>query len=728
MLYQSDTLALSWLDDGIVELTFDAPGSVNKLDTQTVIRLGEAMTILEQQRSLKGLLLISRKPAFIVGADITEFLSLFTASADKLTQWLAFANRVFNRLEDLPVPTLAAINGYALGGGCECVLATDYRIATPTARIGLPETKLGIMPGFGGTVRLPRLIGADNAIEIIAAGKELDAPYALALGLIDAVIAPEQLHDAALTMLRAAIADPSSWQRRRQPKLLSLKLSPREAAMSFTVAKSQIMQTAGKHYPAPMTALKTIEAAAGLGRDEALKLETQAFVPLARSDQARALVGIFLNDQYVKNRIKKQIHHPGTPQQAAVLGAGIMGGGIAYQSAWKGVPVMMKDINEKSLAQGMNEAIKRLNGQLERGKIDGLTLARIISTIQPVLTYAGFERADVVVEAVVENPAVKAAVLAETEAHIRPDAILTSNTSTIPVSQLARALKRPENFCGMHFFNPVHRMPLVEVIRGEKTADSTLAHVVAWAHKMGKTPIVVNDCPGFFVNRVLFPYFAAFSLLLRDGADFHQVDSVMEKQFGWPMGPACLLDVVGIDTAHHAQTVMAEGYPTRMKKTYRDAIDVLFEAHRFGQKNQRGFWRWESDSKGRMQKYVDPTVETLLHAVSQPKRPFSAEEIVARMMIPLVNEAIRCLEEGIIASPAEADIALVYGLGFPAFQGGAFRYLDTLGNAKFVAQAKQFSLLGALYQLPAGLETKAQRNENWYPPVEPIGAVALKMA
>ncbi|ORM64723.1 fatty acid oxidation complex subunit alpha FadB [Pantoea rwandensis] len=727
MLYQGDTLSVHWLDDGIAELVFDAPGSVNKLDTKTVASLGEALGILEQQPALRGLLLSSAKPAFIVGADITEFLSLFDAPEEKLSQWLAFANSIFNRLEDLPVPTVAAIDGYALGGGCECVLATDFRIATPTARIGLPETKLGIMPGFGGSVRLPRLLGADSALEIIAAGKDIDGNSALKLGLIDAVVSSDKLRAAALTMLQDAIAQ-GSWQVRRAPKLNPLKLSPIEAAMSFTIAKSMVMQTAGKHYPAPITAVKTIEAAASLHRDDALKLETAAFVPLAQSDVARALVGIFLNDQYVKGLAKKHSSAAGAPQQAAVLGAGIMGGGIAYQSAWKGVPVKMKDINPQALTLGMTEASKLLNKQLERGKIDGAKLASVLTTIQPTLDYAGFERTDVVVEAVVENPQIKAKVLAETEQHLREDAILASNTSTIPISLLAQSLQRPENFCGMHFFNPVPRMPLVEVIRGEKTSEATISKVVAWASKMGKTPIVVNDCPGFFVNRVLFPYFAAFSLLLRDGADFRQIDKVMEKQFGWPMGPAWLLDVVGIDTAHHAQKVMAQGFPTRMQKDYRDAIDVLFDAQRFGQKNGKGFYLWEQDKKGKAQKKADPAVDALLEPICEPKRVFSDEDIANRMMLPMLNEVVRCLEENIIASPAEADMALVYGLGFPPFRGGAFRYMDTLGNSNVVDQAKRYIALGPLYTLPEQLVQKAHQHQSWYPAVQPIDEAALQSA
>ncbi|KAI3490557.1 hypothetical protein L1887_45392 [Cichorium endivia] len=677
MLYKGDTLYLNWLEDGIAELVFDAPGSVNKLDTATVASLGQALDVLEKEPELKGLLLRSNKAAFIVGADITEFLSLFLVPEEQLSQWLHFANSVFNRLEDLPVPTISAVNGYALGGGCECVLATDYRLATPDLRIGLPETRLGIMPGFGGSVRMPRMLGADSALEIIAAGKDVGAEQAQKIGLVDGVVKPEKLVEGALAILRQAINGDLDWKAKRQPKLEPLKLSKIEATMSFTIAKGMVMQTAGKHYPAPITAVKTIEAAARLGRDEALKLENQSFVPLAHTNEARALVGIFLNDQFVKGKAKQLTKNVETPKHAAVLGAGIMGGGIAYQSAWKGVPVVMKDISEKSLTLGMTEAAKLLNKQLERGKIDGLKLAGVISTIQPVLEYSGFDRVDVVVEAVVENPKVKKAVLAETEDKVRPETVLASNTSTIPISELASVLKRPENFCGMHFFNPVHR----------------------------------------------------FSQLLRDGADFRKIDKVMEKQFGWPMGPAYLLDVVGIDTAHHAQAVMAAGFPQRMQKDYRDAIDALFDANRFGQKNGLGFWRYKEDSKGKPKKEEDAAVDGLLADVSQPKRDFTDDEIIARMMIPMINEVVRCLEEGIIASPAEADMALVYGLGFPPFHGGAFRWLDTLGSARYLDMAQQYQHLGPLYEVPEGLRNKARHNEPYYPAVEPARPVGeLKTA
>ncbi|QOL12931.1 fatty acid oxidation complex subunit alpha FadB [Dickeya dianthicola] len=725
MIYQGDTLYLNWLEDGIAELVFAAPDSVNKLDTRTVASLGDALHHLKRQPSLRALLLRSDKPAFIAGADITEFLSLFAAPPETLHQWLTEANAIFNQLEDLPVPTLSAINGYALGGGCECALATDFRIATPEVRIGLPEVKLGIMPGFGGTVRLPRLLGADGALEVITAGKDLSAGEALKVGLVDAVADNDKLLPVALHMLRLAMTDKLDWRDRRRQKQSPLRLNRIEAAMSFATANALVQQAAGRHYPAPMMALNTIEAAAGLHRDAALKVETDNFVALTQTTAAHALVGVFLNEQAVKSAAKKWAADASPPARVAVLGAGIMGGGIACQSARKGVPVWMKDISEKALTLGMEEAAKQLNAQLERGKLDVMTMTGVLARIHPTLNNNGLEQAELVIEAVVENPQIKARVLAEAEACVSEQTLIVSNTSTIPIGQLAASLQRPQNFCGMHFFNPVHRMPLVEVIRGPQTDENTLARVVAYASKIGKIPIVVNDCPGFFVNRVLFPYIAAFSLLMRDGADFRDVDAVMEKQFGWPMGPAYLLDVVGLDTAHHAQAVMSAGFAQRMAKTYRDVIDVLVEHRRFGQKSGVGFYRYCPDAKGKLRREQDEQTDILLDAVCEPKRTFSAQEIIHRLMVPMLNEVARCLEEGIVATPAEADMALLYGLGFPPFHGGACRYLDTLGSQRYVDIAQSLVSLGPLYVIPDSLLQMAQRRRRYYPAVEPHANLSL---
>ncbi|MCG9633474.1 fatty acid oxidation complex subunit alpha FadB [Vibrio sp. Isolate30] len=715
MIYQANTLQVKELQDGIAELSFCAPASVNKLDLATLESLDKALDALNDHAGLRGLILTSNKDAFIVGADITEFLGLFAKPEAELDEWLVFANSIFSKLEDLPVPTLSMMRGHALGGGCECVLATDFRIGDKTTSIGLPETKLGIMPGFGGCVRLPRVIGADSAMEIITQGKACRADEALKIGLLDAIVETDQLLESAINTVSLAANEKLDWVARRKQKTSALSLSKLEAMMSFTMAKGLVAQKAGPHYPAPITSVIAIEEAARCDRDAALDIERKHFIKLAKSEEAKALVGLFLNDQYIKGIAKKAGKSANkATERAAVLGAGIMGGGIAYQSALKGVPVMMKDIAQASLDLGMNEASKLLNKRLSRGRIDGFKMAGILSSITPSLHYAGIEQSDVIVEAVVENPKIKAAVLSEVEQQVSPDTVITSNTSTIPINLLAKSLQRPENFCGMHFFNPVHRMPLVEIIRGEHTSDETINRVVAYAAKMGKSPIVVNDCPGFFVNRVLFPYFGGFSMLLRDGADFTKIDKIMERKFGWPMGPAYLLDVVGLDTAHHAQDVMAQGFPERMGKEGRDAIDALFEANKFGQKNGSGFYSYSVDKRGRPKKAFSEDILPILADVCQAPQDFDEETIIQRVMIPMINEVVLCLEEGIIASPQEADMALVYGLGFPPFRGGVFRYLDSVGIANFVEKAKGYQDLGAMYQVPQLLLDMAEKGESFY--------------
>ena len=376
----------------------------------------------------------------------------------------------------------------------------------------------------------------------------------------------------------------------------------------------------------------------------------------------------------------------------------------------------MKDIADKALELGMGEATKLLNKQVERKKLDAVGMAKVIASIQPTLSMEPVKSVDIVVEAVVENPKIKGAVLKEVEELVAADAIITSNTSTISIDSLAANLKDPSRFCGMHFFNPVHKMPLVEVIRGEHSSEETIASVVAYASKMGKTPIVVNDCPGFFVNRVLFPYFAGFNGLLAEGGDFAAIDKVMEKQFGWPMGPAYLLDVVGLDTGHHAQAVMAEGFPDRMGKSGNDAIDVMFENKRLGQKNGKGFYAYSVDSRGKPKKDVDPTSYELLKAAFGEQKAFDADEIIARTMIPMIIETVRCLEEGIIASARDGDIGAIFGIGFPPFLGGPFRYIDQLGADKLVAQLRNLeSRFGSRFAPAALLQRMAEQQQRFYP-------------
>jgi 3-hydroxyacyl-CoA dehydrogenase/enoyl-CoA hydratase/3-hydroxybutyryl-CoA epimerase/enoyl-CoA isomerase len=375
----------------------------------------------------------------------------------------------------------------------------------------------------------------------------------------------------------------------------------------------------------------------------------------------------------------------------------------------------MKDIADKALELGMGEATKLLNKQVERKKLDAVGMAKVIASIQPTLSMEPVKSVDIVVEAVVENPKIKGAVLKEVEELVAADAIITSNTSTISIDSLAANLKDPSRFCGMHFFNPVHQMPLVEVIRGKDTSEETVAAVVAYAARMGKSPIVVNDCPGFYVNRVLFPYFAGFSKLVLDGADFAKVDKVMEKTFGWPMGPAYLLDVVGLDTAFHCTDVMAAGFPTRMGKVENDPVALMYQAQRYGQKNGVGFYAYSKDAKGKPKKDSDAAAYELLAKAGASGVEFSADDIIARCMVPMINEVIRCLEEGIVATAAEADMGLIYGLGFPPFRGGPLRYVDTIGLANFVALADKYAHLGEIYQVTDKTRAMAASGAVFYP-------------
>jgi 3-hydroxyacyl-CoA dehydrogenase/enoyl-CoA hydratase/3-hydroxybutyryl-CoA epimerase/enoyl-CoA isomerase len=715
MIYQGNAITVARGDGDIATLTFDAQGeSVNTLSSKTVAELGEAVAALQAESGLQGLILASGKEAFIVGADITEFHGLFDKGEDYLVEMNLKVHDIFNAIEDLPFPTVAAINGLALGGGCEVLLTADFRVMADSAKIGLPETQLGIVPGWGGCVRLPRLIGADNAIEWIAGGTQNRADVALKMGAVDAVVSNEELLAAARTLLDRANAGDLDIAPRRAEKKGPLKLNAIEQMMAFETAKGFVAGKAGPNYPAPVEAIRVIQKGAGEERARAQRIEAQSFAKLALSDVAFNLIGLFMNDQVVKKKAASYAKQADNVEQTAVLGAGIMGGGIAYQSASKGTPIIMKDIQGDAIELGLKEARKLFAKQIERKKLTVEQMAEKLSNIRPTLSYGDFGNVDLVVEAVVENPKVKGAVLAEVEEQVGESTILTSNTSTISISRLAQNLKRPENFCGMHFFNPVHRMPLVEVIRGEKTSDAAVAATVAYARAMGKTPIVVNDCPGFLVNRVLFPYFGGFSFLVEQGADFQRVDKVMEK-FGWPMGPAYLLDVVGMDTAVHANEVMAEGFPERMARDSKTAIQVMFDHDRLGQKNAKGFYAYEEDKKGKPKKVSDETVYTLLQDVAGEKHEFSDDDIIARMMVPLCLETVRCLEDGIVDSPAEADMALIYGIGFPPFRGGALRYIDALGVAEFVKLADTLAdELGPLYAPTEQLRQMAQTNARFY--------------
>ncbi len=714
MLFDGKAIQCTLEKSGIVKVNFNIKDSgANVIGKLMIDEFPAALEAIENCQEKKGVLLKSSKDHFIFGADVTEFVETFKASKDQVKQWLAPIHSLLNRFEDLDVPTVTLINGYALGGGFEVCLTTDYRLMAQEAKVGLPETKLGIMPGWGGTVRLARLSGADHAIEWVTSGKQWSAEAALKVGAVDAVVKLDELEALGEQFLENCIAGNLPWQERKKEKKAALRLNKTEATMTFSTSKAFVASVAGPHYPAPVKAIEVIEAGCFLERDEALKYEVEAFAELATSEVAHNLIQVFLGDQYLKKVSKKLTKNAANIKHAAVLGAGIMGGGVAYQSASKGTPIIMKDINHSAIELGLNEATKLLGKQIKRKKIDTTQMAKTLNMIQPTLSYGDLKEVDIVVEAVVENLNVKKKVLAELEEQVNENAVLTSNTSTISITELAKDLKHPEKFCGMHFFNPVHRMPLVEVIRGEKTNEETIAQTVKYALQMGKTPIVVNDCAGFLVNRVLFPYFNGFSKLIEDGVNYQRIDKVMEK-FGWPMGPAYLLDVVGIDTGSHASKIMAQAFPERMTMEGKTIIDVMYENNRLGQKNGKGFYKYEIDKKGKPKKLVDSDAEKIIQSVVKNELEVSDEEIIERMMLPMIFECARCLEENIVNTPQEVDMGLLLGLGFPPFRAGALKYADSLGMKSLVELSKKYISLGNMYQVTEGIKSLATENKTYY--------------
>jgi 3-hydroxyacyl-CoA dehydrogenase/enoyl-CoA hydratase/3-hydroxybutyryl-CoA epimerase/enoyl-CoA isomerase len=714
-LFQGNSITCSREHD-IANVQFNnQKSSVNKFDAATLEELRSSIDQVQKEKGLKGLVLTSSKDAFMVGADITEFLSFFKKK--NVEPWLEKTHKLFNDIEDLPFPTVSAIHGFCLGGGCEVVLSTCFRIATPQAKVGLPETKLGIIPGWGGCIRLPRLIGVDNAVEWIASGQTWDSKEALKVGAIDAIVDVQQLLPAAYKLIEQAHSGKLTWEKRRFTKTSPLRFkSPIEKQMAIETSKAFVGAQAGKHYPAPLEAISVIEKTADMNRDQALAVERKIFAGLTQTNCAESLISIFLSDQYNKKHVKSYTQKAKPVKRAAVLGAGIMGGGIAYQSASRGVPILMKDIQIDALEKGLGEARQLLMKQMERKKLDAMGMARTLSAITPTLSYGDFQTVDLVIEAVVENEGIKRNVLSELSKQVRKGTVLASNTSTLAIDKLASATTEPENFCGMHFFNPVHRMPLVEVIRGSKTSEETIGTVVQYALQMGKIPVVVKDCPGFLVNRILFPYLWGFFSLVVEGVHPYEIDKVMER-FGWPMGPAYLLDVIGIDTASHAQHIMNQGFPERMPLENPSILERMNKEKRLGQKTQVGFYRYSVDKKGRPQKNPDADLDNLLSSFlskKEEKTTLTQEDIIDRMMIPLINESALCLMDGIVSSAQELDLALINGIGFPPFLGGALKYLDFFGFEHFTKRAQQFRHIGKAYEVPALIQEHTQTKRSFY--------------
>ncbi|HEY8470302.1 MAG TPA: 3-hydroxyacyl-CoA dehydrogenase NAD-binding domain-containing protein [Longimicrobiales bacterium] len=673
-------LALDVDSDGVAWLVFDRPESrVNLLASGVMARLDLLLADVEEgirAGRIRAVVVRSGKPGtFIAGADVEEIAGLTDAAeAEALARE---GQRIFRRLDLLPAPTIAAIEGACLGGGTELALACDVRLASdaPETRIGLPEVRLGIIPGFGGTVRLPRLIGLRAALDLILTGRTVDARRAERIGLVDECVpAPLLIQRARHLALTLAERKGAAGGRRRRAGLAGRLLdeTPLGRRLVLSQARKRVLRETRGHYPAPLAALDVLaDVSPSTPLDEALAREARAVGPLIASAVCKNLIHVFRLTEAAKKAGPRAEARP--VERVAVLGAGTMGGGIAQLLADRGLAVRLKDIRAEAISQGLRHARELFDKAVQRKRMERRHAEQALRRISPTLDYSGFGTVDVVIEAVVEKMDVKKQVLREVEERVPPHAVLTSNTSSLSITEMQHALARPENFCGMHFFNPVHRMPLVEVVRGAASSDEALATVVALARRLGKTPLVVNDGPGFLVNRILAPYLNEAGWLLGEGARIEDIDRAM-LDFGMPMGPLRLLDEVGLDVARHAAAVMYEAFGERMRPA--PALTAMAQTGRLGRKGGLGYYRYENDRE----KGPDPDVYTLLgDAVPAQRREIPAAVIQERAVLAMINEAARALEDGIVETAADVDLALIMGIGFPPFRGGLLRYADTLG-------------------------------------------------
>jgi 3-hydroxyacyl-CoA dehydrogenase / enoyl-CoA hydratase / 3-hydroxybutyryl-CoA epimerase / enoyl-CoA isomerase len=695
----------------IAVLTFDMPGSrANTLGQAVLAEFEQVLQQLQSLPKLQGLVLQSGKPGmFIAGADLKEL----GAAQPNLDQTRALVKRgldIVAGIEALPFPTVAAIDGACMGGGLELALGFDFRLAgsNPKVEIGLPETKIGLIPGWGGTQRLSRTIGPALAAELICAGETVNAQRAREIGIVWDAVPSERVLDEAKRLLALA-RQSEEWKSQRKKKQQPVGLSEEQASFTFAVARGQVMIKTKGQLPAPLAALTAIEKGCNLPLTDGLKVETEQFCPLVGSTISKNLIAVFFLQQKISKDpgVADTTVKPREVTRVGVLGAGIMGSGIAGAHVRRGVTVLMLDSVPAALEKGVGNIAKSLQARVEIGRMKPEEVVGALARLNTATNLKLMADRDVVIEAVVENEAVKTQTYRELRDILGEDAILASNTSTISITRMGQAWKKPENFAGMHFFNPVDRMQLVEVIRGEKTSDTTVATLVALARKIGKTPIVVRDCPGFLVNRILFPYINESLILLEEGADPRAIDKAATA-FGMPMGPITLNDLVGLDTALYAGQVVNKAFADRAKTTR--ILDELVSAGRLGQKSGAGFFSYAKGSKGS----DDPAFAAILEKCRTARRTIAPEEITDRLFLPMLTEASRCLMEGIVRDAGDVDMGLILGIGFPPFRGGILRWADILGLPKVLEKLQKYETLGKRFEPTQQIKELAAKGRSFF--------------
>jgi 3-hydroxyacyl-CoA dehydrogenase/enoyl-CoA hydratase/3-hydroxybutyryl-CoA epimerase len=700
-------------EDGLAVLTFDLPGEkVNKFSTAVVAELGDVLVRLTREARIRALLVRSGKAdVFIAGADVKEFS---TVSPEDVRTYVERVQSLFEQLANLPYPTVAAIDGACLGGGTELALACDYRLMSDSkkAQIGLPEVRLGIFPAWGGCTRLPRVVGLASALDLILTGKSLDARRAKKIGLVDEAVPAAIFEDWTRRFARSKLGGGKPRSRRKPTSLAdhALEGTPFGRKAIFNRARKGVLEQTGGHYPAPLEALEVIEESYGRPVADGLASEARHIGLIFGGEVQRNLLNIFFLTEEVKK--ESGVADPSVRaldvHRVGVLGAGVMGGGIAQLAADKGLPARMKDIQPQALAHGYAAAAAIWREAVRKRRLTPLEMKRKMDLVSGALDYSGFARCEVTIEAVVEKLAVKRAVLKEWEEAVPRTAIFASNTSTLPITEIAVGALEPGRVAGMHFFNPVHRMPLVEVIRGERTSDETVATIFALAKTLGKTPVVVRDAPGFLVNRILAPYLSEAVRLVQDGCRIEDVDAAM-TEFGMPVGPLALLDDVGLDVATKGGEVLQAAFPERMKMGGEDALAA---AGRLGRKNGKGFYDYAGGKRG------EPAREAYaaLRVAPRDKSPLPAEVVQARLVLPMINEAAFCLEDGIVADPGKLDLAMIFGTGFPPFRGGLLRHADAIGLGRVFARLDDLAeRLGPRFAPADTIQRLANERRGFYP-------------
>jgi 3-hydroxyacyl-CoA dehydrogenase/enoyl-CoA hydratase/3-hydroxybutyryl-CoA epimerase len=663
------------VEDGIAVIRLDQPGKpVNVISAELLDVMGDILTRLEGEEggAVAAVIVSEKRGTWIAGADIEEF-EKFGSAADAEAVSSA-GQALLNRLEELRLPVVAAIDGVALGGGLEVALACTYRIATdsPKTKLGLPEVQLGILPGAGGTQRLPRLIGIRAALDMMLTGKQLDGRRARSTGIVDEVVPAPVLLDVAKRAARdlaSGAKKPKAGRRTGSPQWV--ENLPGMRAIIFRAARLGVMSKTKGLYPAPLRILQVVEKGIDKPIAEGLKLEARAFGELAVTPEARSLVHLFFVTTAAKNDpALPEGTKPKKVERIAVVGAGFMGAGIAAASAESGISVRLKDVTAEAAAKGLRTARDILSKRAKRKKAPKYVETALKDRVEATYQYTGFHSADLIVEAVFEDVKLKHDVLHQIEEVIGADTVLGSNTSTIPITTLAEAAERPENVIGLHFFSPVEKMPLLEIIVTERTANWVTATSHAYGKQIGKTPIIVNDAPGFYANRILSPYMAEAALLLEEGVAIEEIDKAMTG-WGYAVGPITLYDEVGLDVAQKAGKIMAEAFADRMKPS--SVVDRMVADGRLGRKNGKGFYKFEDGKKAG----PDDSVYAVIG--SPVRKSVPREEIQDRLALTMVNEAVRTLEEGVLRSARDGDVGAVLGIGFPPFRGGPFWYVDQVG-------------------------------------------------